>query len=261
MLEVIDRGPGSARHATPLLFIHGAWHGAWCWDEHFLDYFADEGYRALAVSLRGHGNSPAGKPIRTLTIADYVADVVSVADSLPVKPVVIGHSMGGFVVQKYLESHDAPAGVLLASTPPAGWRGSMLRGARRHPLPFLKASVTRKPLYLVDTPELARAWLFSAQMRDTKVVRYAARLQNESDRALRDMLFVDPRRTNRVTVPVLVLGADHDTAHTPGEIRATASAYGTQAEFFPNMAHDMMLETGWRDVAGHIAKWLGTLGL
>jgi pimeloyl-ACP methyl ester carboxylesterase len=43
---------------TPLLFVHGAWHGAWCWDEYFLDFFAGRGYRALAVSLRGHGNSP-----------------------------------------------------------------------------------------------------------------------------------------------------------------------------------------------------------
>jgi pimeloyl-ACP methyl ester carboxylesterase len=46
--------------------------------------------------------------------------VVAVAERLPTPPVVIGHSMGGFVVQKYLETHQAPAGVLLASIPPRG---------------------------------------------------------------------------------------------------------------------------------------------
>jgi pimeloyl-ACP methyl ester carboxylesterase len=92
-------------HPVPLLFVHGAWHAAWCWDEHFLDFFADKGYRALAVSLRGHGNSPTLKPLRSCSIADYVHGVASVADSLPTTPVLIGHSMGGFIVQRYLESH------------------------------------------------------------------------------------------------------------------------------------------------------------
>src|SRR5574340_123070 len=107
MLEVIDKGACSESHPIPLLFVHGSWHAAWCWDEHFLDYFADRGYRALAVSLRGHGGSDSPKPLRRCSIADYVDDVAAVADSLPVRPVVIGHSMGGFITQKYLESYDA----------------------------------------------------------------------------------------------------------------------------------------------------------
>src|ERR1700761_8827579 len=113
MLEVIDKGSVSEIHPIPLLFVHGAWHAAWCWDEHFLSFFADRNYRALAVSLRGHGNSPTTR-LRTCSVADYVEDVNVVADSLPSRPVVIGHSLGGLVVQKYLESHDAPAGVLMA---------------------------------------------------------------------------------------------------------------------------------------------------
>src|SRR6516165_8673357 len=50
MPDVIDRGPSRAQKA-PLLFVHGAWHGAWCWDEHFLDYFAAKGYRSPAVNV------------------------------------------------------------------------------------------------------------------------------------------------------------------------------------------------------------------
>ena len=51
MLEVIDKGPALESDKTPLLFVHGAWHGAWCWDEHFLDYFAANGCRSLAVNV------------------------------------------------------------------------------------------------------------------------------------------------------------------------------------------------------------------
>ena len=46
MLEVIDKGAVSEAHPAPLLFVHGAWHAAWCWDEYFLSYFADKGLRA-----------------------------------------------------------------------------------------------------------------------------------------------------------------------------------------------------------------------
>ncbi|HMD27030.1 MAG TPA: alpha/beta fold hydrolase [Steroidobacteraceae bacterium] len=63
MLEVIDKGSASESHPVPLLLVHGGWHGAWCWDEHFLDFFADKGYRAVALSLRNRGNSPAVKRI------------------------------------------------------------------------------------------------------------------------------------------------------------------------------------------------------
>jgi len=37
VLEVIEKGQCTETHPVPLLFVHGAWHGAWCWDEHFLD--------------------------------------------------------------------------------------------------------------------------------------------------------------------------------------------------------------------------------
>ena len=48
MLEVIDQGRCTDRHPVPLLFVHGAAHAAWCWGEHFLDFFADKGFRAIA---------------------------------------------------------------------------------------------------------------------------------------------------------------------------------------------------------------------
>ncbi|MBI5715520.1 MAG: alpha/beta hydrolase, partial [Chloroflexi bacterium] len=43
-LELITRQPASNPRPTPLLFVHGAWHGAWCWAEYFLPYFAQHGY-------------------------------------------------------------------------------------------------------------------------------------------------------------------------------------------------------------------------
>jgi pimeloyl-ACP methyl ester carboxylesterase len=261
MLEVIDKGSVSESHPASLLFVHGAWHAAWCWDEHFLSFFADKGYRALALSFRGHGNSPSDKPLRTCSVADYVEDVSSVAAGLPTPPVVIGHSMGGLIVQKYLESHDAPAGVLMTSMPPQGNLGSALRWIRHHPVHFTKMAVTGKALPYISTPQLARERFFSANTPDSLVADYAARLQEDSSRIGVDCAVLSLPRPKRVKTPLLVLGADDDGAHTRKEILATARAYGTEAEFFPDMGHSMMLEPGWAAVAERIDSWLGSRGL
>jgi pimeloyl-ACP methyl ester carboxylesterase len=263
MLEIIDKGSCCDSHPVPLLFVHGAWHAAWCWDEHFLDYFADKGYRALAVSLRGHGKSPAPKPMQFCSIADFVDDVDSVAKSLPTRPVVVGHSMGGFVVQKYLESHDAPAAVLVASMPPSGASRFLLRKMRQHPWLATRSMVTTKSLQsFAGTPTLARENFFSALTPEADVVRYTARLEEAYvGKISLDTALLKLPRPNLVTTPLLVLGCENDGCFTQDEVRATAGAYHTEAEIFPNMGHDMMLEPGWAAVAERIHGWLETRDL
>ena len=57
MRKIIDKGLTTRAHETPLLFVRGGHHAAWWWNEHFLDYFANRGFRAAALSLRAHGGS------------------------------------------------------------------------------------------------------------------------------------------------------------------------------------------------------------
>jgi len=261
VLELIDRGQTSAAHPVPLLFVHGAWHGAWCWAENFLDYFADRGYRAVALSFRAHGGSGSDKALRACSVSDYVADIAEAAAGLPAAPVVIGHSMGGFIVQKYLETHDAPAGVLLTSMPPQGNLGSARRWLRQRPWHFIKMMVTGRALPYISTPELARERFFSPGTAEDDVVKYAARLQEESSRIGIDCAVLRLPRPDRITTPLLVMGADDDGAHTREEVLATARAYRTTAEFFPAMGHNMMLEAGWEAVADRIDTWLSDRGL
>ncbi len=256
MLEVIEKGSASPG-APPLLFVHGAWHGAWCWDEHFLDFFADRGFHALALSLRGHGSSPADKRLSRCSIADYVDDVASVARTLPSPPVVIGHSMGGLVAQKYLEANSAPAGVLLASIPPEGVPAATLRLFKRYPWPNAKALITGSTMAALDTPQRARHSMFSPGTPESVVLDCVNRFQQESRRALFiDAMFRNLPRPRRVNTPLLVLGAEHDGVFTFDEVHATARAYQTEAEIFPGIGHDMMLEPAWEIVARRIADWL-----
>ena len=94
MLEVIDKGSATEAHPVPLLFVHGAYHAAWCWDENLLDFFADRGFRAVALSLRGHGASTRSTPLNSCSVADYVDDLCGAAEKLRCEPVLIGHLPG-----------------------------------------------------------------------------------------------------------------------------------------------------------------------
>ncbi len=261
MLEIIDKGRSSATHPAPLLFVHGGLHAAWCWDEHFLPFFAAAGYRAVAVSLRGHGGSSTTKALRSCSIADYVADVAAVARRLAAAPVLIGHSMGGFVVQKYLEKHPAPAAVLVASAPTRGVSGIAVRFAKRHARHTAWAAVSRKAWSATNTAGLLREAFFCAQTPAPLAARCVERFQGESARAVLDMLLFDLPDPTRVSTPVLVLGALSDRFLTSEEVHATARAYRTRAEFFPEMGHDMMLEPGWAAVAARVHNWLSDRGL
>ena len=259
-LEVITHEATGNAKPTPVLFVHGSWSGAWCWAERFLPYFAAQGYNAHALSLRGHGASAGRERLRWARLRDYVADVAQVAGRLPAAPVLVGHSMGGLIVQKYLESHPAPLGVLLASVPVGGVLRATLGLARRHPLAFLRANLTLSPYDLIGTPALYREALFSPAMPAELVNRYFARMQQESYLAFLAMVFSRPK-PEQVHSPMLVYGAGNDRLFHISEIEATAKAYHTEAVIFPDMAHGMNLEMGWQAVADRLLADLANRGL
>jgi pimeloyl-ACP methyl ester carboxylesterase len=184
MLEVIDKGSSTESHPVSLLFVHGACSTAWCWDEHFLDFFADKGYRAVALSLRGHGASSLSKPLNSCSIADYVDDVHAVADELGPPPVLIGHSMGCLVVLNYLAKHRSPAAVLMGPCTPQGIRRLAYRIIRRHPWIALRVNTFGDQADLFNSPALAREFLFCAGTPDPIVRSCATRIEPESTRAV-----------------------------------------------------------------------------
>lgn len=257
MLEVIDRGGGAATRKKPIMFVHGGWHSAWCWEVNFLDFFAARGFRAIGLSLRGHGGSGSDKPLRECSIGDYLDDLRNAVDDLSESPVLIGHSMGGFIVQRFIENHHVPAAVLMALIPPQGVARAVLRLFRRHPAVALRAFTIGSSVDFVNTPLLAREALFTWRTPESTVASCVIRLQPESVRAV-ILGMIRPRvsRSRRVTTPFLVLGAQDDGMVNRREVRATARVYGTLAEFFPAMGHDMMLEPGWLNVAVRIDDWL-----
>jgi len=255
-LEMISKYPRQNSQLTPLLFVHGTLHTAACWDVHFLDYFAERGYAAHAVNLRGHGNSEGHERLCWTRIADFVEDVANAVQQLPSPPILIGHSMGGFIVQKYLEDHNAPAAVLLSSPSPAGLLPTAIRTARRQPWAFAKVNLTLSLRPLIATPQFVGEAFFSKDLPEEQLLEYWKQTQDDSFRAFLDMVALDLPKPGKVKAPLLILGAARDNMIGPRDIEATARAYNTKAEIIPDVAHNSMLELRWQSVADRILAWL-----
>lgn len=258
-LEVISRDGDPAGRFPPLLLVHGGWHGAWCWDRGFLDRLADQGFEVHALSLRGHGESAGRERLRTTRVRDFVDDIEEVASSLRAAPIVIGHSMGGFLTQKLMERRTLPGAVLLASMPPEGVAALVGKLFRTDPVGALQANLTLHLKTVVSTPERVKRLFFSDRMPDADVDRFTAQLGDEAFLAYVDMLFADLCKP-ATGAPVLVLGAGNDAVFPVETMHRIASIYGTEAIIFPAMAHDMMLEPGWEKVADAIADWARKIG-
>ncbi|MCB1959484.1 MAG: alpha/beta hydrolase [Rhodocyclaceae bacterium] len=255
-LEVLVRSPQTAAKPVPLLFVHGAYAAAWCWDEHFLPWFARAGYASYAVSLSGHGESRRRDHLDSYSINDYVDDLAEVIAALPAPPVLIGHSMGGMVVQKYLERAEVPGAVLMASVPPQGLFSSAMG------VMFSKPGLLQDLNHLIGggRPSVSsvREALFHQEVSQEQLVRFSRLSQPESHRAIWDMtMFNLPNVMLMASVPMLVLGAEYDQMIAPALVSLTARTFGVREEIFKDMGHAMMLEQDWQLVAERIHRWLG----
>jgi non-heme chloroperoxidase len=250
---------GVAPHTTPLLFLHGAFAGAWMWADNFLPWFARQGYCSYALSLRGHGGSAGDANLDALSITDYVEDTEAAVAWLSTQhaqpPALIGHSMGGFVVQKYLENNRAPAAALLCAVPPQGLLLSQFN------------LFTQRPGLLMDINKLlsgedvgratVREALFAQPVDDALLERFRARMQLESQRALWDMsVFNLPLLPAALRPPLLIIGAEKDVLVPAFLVEATARTYSLEAHIFKGMGHAVTHEKDWPQVAARLKSWL-----
>jgi pimeloyl-ACP methyl ester carboxylesterase len=127
-----------------------------------------------------------------------------------------------------------------------------------HPWIALRANTIGEPHEIFT--RLPRELLFCMHTPDSIVESCAARCEPESLHLYFDSVLRLPR-PERVHAPMLVLGGADDGTITNDEVRATAQAYRTQAELFPRMGHNLMLEPGWQAVAERIEGWLDERGL
>ncbi|MGB8436593.1 MAG: alpha/beta hydrolase [Burkholderiales bacterium] len=254
-LELLEAKPLGAEHPHPLLFLHGAFTGAWCWAEHFLAHFAGRGFTSYALSFRGHGASRGRESLMTNSIQEYVEDVFEAVNRIGRPPVLVGHSMGGFVAQKYLEDAPVPAMALLAPVPPQGLFVSQLKLAFENPTLFAEMNTLLS--HGRASPAAMQKALFSGPVDSAKLAEWFRRTQPESQRAIWDMtLFALPWLWRLNRTPLLWLAAADDLLVPIDQMRIGAAMLGSPIEVIPGLGHAMMLEADWKTVADRVITWL-----
>lgn len=259
-LEVRSRLPRNGSRKPSVLFVHGGYCEAWCWEPYLLPHFAARGHPAYALSLRGHGASGGRDLLWMAGLDDYAADVERVAAQLPTPPVLVGHSMGSAVVERLVATRPVKAAALLAPLPPAGLLPIATRLAAEHPDYLLQMS-RMDPLRLSSEVLAALEPFYFSDRVDRAMLREAAKhLNPESPRALLDLsLRLHWGLPERESPPMFVLGAHGDRICRPDDVAATAEHHGVTAILLPDMAHMMMLEPGWEAIADALIGWIASL--
>ena len=229
-----DRGP---RGALPLLFVHG-WQGASTgWN--LVRAALGPEHRTIAVDLRGFGGSNAAPgPYSVDSFSNDLSDVLAYLDLDPL--VVIGHSMGAAVAQRFaIDRPDAVEGLVLVAPVPAG--GVLFP-------PRLEAMFRAT----AGNPEAANAWLGKLTYREppreivaslrAAAARASAHAALESFDSWTRLAFEDEART--IETPTLVVAPAQDRPMTPDFARERVANLiaGSRFEIVAESGHYVPVE-------------------
>ena len=252
---MISREAKKPNGMPPIVFVHGAFAGAWCWDEHFMPWFCDRGYNVHAVDLPGRRGRPDYDRLQSFNVSDYLDALLTTIDAMPEPPVVVGHSMGGFLAWRAAELRKLAGIVLMAPVPPTGLAA-----------PAMQLMLTSPALYMNVAQihagggasiETLHETLFAPAVPRALVAAYLPKFQSESQLAVAGLYAGHiPNILALWGTPIEVFGAAEDRLIPPAHAHWTASLTGRSAHIYEDMGHGMMLEAGWKAVAADIANRL-----
>jgi pimeloyl-ACP methyl ester carboxylesterase len=207
-LEYVEQGD---RSGVPVVLLHG-YTDSWRSYERVLPHLP-RSLRVFAVSQRGHGNSD--RPVTGYEPRDFATDVVEFMDALAIpRAVIVGHSMGGSVAQRFAVDHRdrLRALVLIGAFFP--------KPANPQVREFWDASVSKladpiDPGFVREFQTSTVAQPVPAEFLDD-VIRQSLKVPARVwQAALKPFLTMDfARELTSVTIPTLILWGDRD-AFTP----------------------------------------------
>lgn len=240
-----------------VLMVHGMWCRPQVWDK-MRSYFETKGYHVLTPALRYHDCEPGETPHPELghtSLRDYVADLENLIRSLKERPLVIGHSMGGTLMQLLAARDLIKAGIGLAPAQCAGPINLDPRTMWIFKREFFKSRFWRKPQ--LPKFDAMRYGVLNGLPEDDQKALYDT-LIPESGRALLEIgyWFVDRQRTTwinpqAVTTPMLFMTGERDRITPAWVAKRLAANYGdnVRLEILPDRAHWLPAEEGWENLA------------
>jgi 3-oxoadipate enol-lactonase len=215
--------------SPPLVFLHGIGGAARGWRGQ-IEAFGDR-YRAIAWDMPGYGGSAPLAAVSIVTLADALQDFLQAIGTT--QPILVGHSIGGMIVQQWLTKHpDSAAAIVLAQTSPAfgkadgDWQKEFI-GARLGPLDRGETIVSLAPSLVRDLvgddPDPAGMELARDCMAAVPEASYRA--------SMLALLGFDQRGAlKNIAVPTLVLSGTKDK-NAPAPMMAKMATYIPSATY------------------------------
>jgi pimeloyl-ACP methyl ester carboxylesterase len=253
-----------------IVLIHGLWTTPLAF-EYWAHNYSERGYSVLSPSwpgmerdiraLRRAPESFANLGFREIT--DHYERIVLALDE---PPVLIGHGIGGLVVQALLDRGLGICGVAVASAPIRGiWTLPYTR--MRVVTPQLFKSRRSRRAFALTPAQFHYAFMNTSSREEAQRTfeRYAvpgprrvllqAELANLNPFA---ETTINVRRNNRA--PLLLIAASQDHLAPPSLVLANARAYRnslatTEYKEFPGRTHFIIAQSGWREVASYTLDW------
>ena len=227
--------------------------------------FKEKGYTTYAPTYPGHEGIPselrknAPDRLGNVTFTQVVNKMEAFMETLPEKPIIIGHSMGGLVAQKLIEKDLAEAAIIMSSAPPKGvitLKFSFAKSNLGLLNPFKGNSIhypTKKWFHYAFTNTLTREE--SDRIFDEFVVPESRNIPRETLKKAGKMDFKKPH------APMLFISGKEDHIIPASLNKKNFKRYKDEKsirehKIFEGRDHFIAGEDGWKEVANYVYNWL-----
>ena len=248
-----------------ILMIHGLWETGACWDN-FRKFFELNGYNCITPTLPYHQLKPGGQPdplLSQMGVKDYLLYIKEEITKLDSPPILIGHSGGGLLAQLLAEEIEVKTLVLLGSAVP----GDIFK--LNYDVFKCFWGLVKRGILFSDNPvkltlKEAQYAVFNNMSEIQQKEEYNKQVF-ESAKVVKEMGFwpvlgmgnkVTHVDEAKIHCPVLVLAGCQDRIIPLPFQRKLAEKLNAEYREFPDMAHYIIGEKGWEDVADYIFVWL-----
>ncbi len=250
-----------------ILFITGAFVSHHGWSE-WQKYFEAKGYKTVAPAWPHKDGTaaelraihPNNRALADLTLKQLVDHYAAIAASLPEKPIIIGHSLGGLVTQILLNRGFAAGAIAIHPVPP--------QGVIPYEFSFLKAGwkslglfTSMKKTYLMSFSDWQYAFTNGMNLEDQKAA-YEANTIPESKRVARGGLTSAAKVDfNKPHEPLLIVAGGKDniipaSLNTRNFNRYPKIGSVTEYKEFSDNNHFVVGLPEWKKVASYVAEWI-----
>jgi pimeloyl-ACP methyl ester carboxylesterase len=243
-----------------IVLIHGNFVNNKTW-AHWKRRYEQKGYTVHTPANPGHEGDPAS--LRTnihpdlvkTGFIDVVNNIARLIDSLPEKPLVIGHSMAGMAALKLLEMNKAAAAVSIDGAPPKNVFP-----------PFSTVKVVLPAFgffsgkgYFMGSRNWYNNAFFNTLPEDKRAEAFDSIAVPESHKVSRQLVLnsfatIDFKKEH---APLLFIGGGKDNIFPHTLTQQIAGKYKQHADVkvFENKSHFICGEPGWEEVADYILNW------